>query len=119
MGSISLITIHKWGSRILKYEQTSIRLFVVEIRGWFSLARAEGMVVDVVKQREYVDEENQIYDDFYYPVIRFTAEDGRTRTVEVSEKEARHRITNPATRSRSCMTGNIRWMRASNRLGRS
>ena len=48
-------------------------------------ASAEGMVVDVVKQREYVDEENQIYDDFYYPVIRFTAEDGRTRTVEVSE----------------------------------
>ena len=48
-------------------------------------ASADGVVVDVVKQRELIDEEREIYDDFHYPVIRFRAEDGRTRTVEVRE----------------------------------
>jgi len=44
-----------------------------------------GIVVDVVKRRELINEENDIVRDFYYPVIEFTASDGRRRTVQVSE----------------------------------
>jgi hypothetical protein len=46
---------------------------------------APGRVVDVVVRRELLNEENDIVRDFYYPVIEFTASDGRRRTVQVSE----------------------------------
>ena len=44
-----------------------------------------GRVVDVVTQRVIVNEQERIVRDFYYPVIEFTASDGRRRTVQVSE----------------------------------
>ncbi|MBI5944432.1 MAG: DUF3592 domain-containing protein [Chloroflexi bacterium] len=44
-----------------------------------------GRVVDVVVQKVVVNEQNNIVRDFYYPVIEFTASDGRRRTVQVSE----------------------------------
>lgn len=46
---------------------------------------ADGVVVDVVKHRQYIDEQDEIYDDFYFPVVRFTASDGKTRELEMSE----------------------------------
>lgn len=46
---------------------------------------APGRVVDVVVRRELVNEENDIVRDFYYPVIEFTANDGRRRTVQLNE----------------------------------
>ena len=38
-----------------------------------------GMVVDVVKRRELINEENDIVRDFYYPVIEFVPSDGHKR----------------------------------------
>jgi hypothetical protein len=46
---------------------------------------ANGMVVDVVKHRQYIDQQDDIYDDYYFPVVRFTASDGKTRELEMSE----------------------------------
>ncbi len=46
---------------------------------------APGRVVDVVVQKVVVNEQNNIVRDFYYPVIEFTASDGRRRMVQVSE----------------------------------
>jgi len=46
---------------------------------------ASGRVVDVVVRRELVNEKNDIVRDFYYPVIEFTANDGRRRSVQISE----------------------------------
>jgi len=46
---------------------------------------ADGMVVDVVKHRQYIDEQDDVYDDYYFPVVRFTASDGKTRELEMSE----------------------------------
>lgn len=46
---------------------------------------ADGVVVDVVKHRQYIDEIDDVYDDFYFPVVRFTASDGKTRELEMSE----------------------------------
>ena len=46
---------------------------------------APGRVVDVVVRRELVNEKNDIVRDFYYPVIEFTANDGRRRSVQISE----------------------------------
>ena len=44
-----------------------------------------GMVVDVVKRRELVNEENDIVRDFYYPVIEFVPSDGHKRSLQVNE----------------------------------
>ncbi|MCA2001061.1 MAG: DUF3592 domain-containing protein [Chloroflexi bacterium] len=46
---------------------------------------ADGVVVDVVKRREYVDQQDDVYNDYYFPVVRFTASDGRTRELEMNE----------------------------------
>ncbi|HSK87043.1 MAG TPA: DUF3592 domain-containing protein [Anaerolineales bacterium] len=48
-------------------------------------ASAPGRVVEVVVERAYVNEQDRIVRDFYYPVIEFTAGDGRRRSVQVSE----------------------------------
>ena len=44
-----------------------------------------GVVVDVVKRRELVNEENDIVRDFYYPVIEFVPSDGHKRSLQVNE----------------------------------
>jgi hypothetical protein len=50
-----------------------------------SEASAPGRVVDVVVQRAYVNEQDRIVRDYYYPVVEFTADDGRRRSVQMSE----------------------------------
>jgi len=44
-----------------------------------------GVVVDVVKRRELINEENDIVRDFYYPVIEFIPSDGHKRSLQVNE----------------------------------
>ncbi len=46
---------------------------------------SDGRVVEVVKQRQYINQQDQVYEDYYYPVIQFTAADGKTRKVQLSE----------------------------------
>ena len=44
-----------------------------------------GIVVDVIKRRELINEENDIVRDFYYPVIEFVPSDGHKRSLQVNE----------------------------------
>lgn len=44
-----------------------------------------GRVVDVTVRREYVNQQDRIIQDFYYPVIEFVASDGRKRIVQINE----------------------------------
>lgn len=46
---------------------------------------APGRVVDMIVQREYANEQDRIVRDYYYPVVEFTARDGRRRAVRMSE----------------------------------
>lgn len=46
---------------------------------------APGRVVEVKMQRSYVNEEDRVVQEFYYPVVRFTASDGSGRDVQMSE----------------------------------
>jgi hypothetical protein len=46
---------------------------------------APGRVVDMVVRREYVNEQDRIINEYYYPVVEFTASDGRLRSVQMSE----------------------------------
>jgi hypothetical protein len=45
---------------------------------------APGRVVDVVVKREYVNEQDRVVTETYYPVVGFTADDGHRRTVQMS-----------------------------------
>ncbi len=44
-----------------------------------------GRVVDVVMQREYVNQQDRVVREYYYPVVEFTASDGRSRSLKMSE----------------------------------
>ncbi|MGE5375016.1 MAG: DUF3592 domain-containing protein [Bacteroidota bacterium] len=46
---------------------------------------APGRVVDVKMLRSYVNEEDRVVQEYYYPVVEFVARDGRRRSVQMSE----------------------------------
>jgi hypothetical protein len=46
---------------------------------------APGRVVDVVMKREYVNEQDRVVQEYYFPVVQFTADDGHRRDVQMSE----------------------------------
>ena len=46
---------------------------------------APGRVVDVVMKREYVNEQDRVIHEYYFPVVQFTADDGHRRDVQMSE----------------------------------
>ena len=68
-----------------------LMLLIAGISSFFNLQKlskeqsADGVVVDVVKRREYVNEQDRVYNDYYFPVVQFTASDGKTRQVQMSE----------------------------------
>ncbi|HEY3311018.1 MAG TPA: DUF3592 domain-containing protein [Anaerolineales bacterium] len=45
---------------------------------------APGRVVDVVAKRQYINEQDRIIEEYYYPVVDFTAGDGHRRSVQMS-----------------------------------
>lgn len=68
-----------------------LMILIAAVSSFFNIQKiskeesALGRVVDVVVQRELVNQENDIVRDFYYPVIEFTAIDGRRREVQLNE----------------------------------
>jgi hypothetical protein len=44
---------------------------------------APGRVVDVVVRREYINQQDHIIQDYYFPVVDFTADDGHRRSVQM------------------------------------
>lgn len=46
---------------------------------------APGRVVEIIQRREYVDQQDRVVQDYYYPVVEFTSEDGRFHTVHMTE----------------------------------
>lgn len=46
---------------------------------------APGRVVDITVRREYVNEQDRVVSEYSYPVVEFTASDGRLRSVQMSE----------------------------------
>lgn len=46
---------------------------------------APGQVVSMTMRREYINEQDRVVQEYYYPVVQFTASDGKTRTMQLSE----------------------------------
>ena len=47
--------------------------------------RAPGHVVEIVQRREYVNEQDRVVQDYYYPVVEFVSKDGRRHSVQLTE----------------------------------
>jgi hypothetical protein len=46
---------------------------------------AQGRVVEIMKRREYVNEQDRVYQDYYFAVVEFVSADGRRHSVQMSE----------------------------------
>ena len=46
---------------------------------------APGRVVEIVERREYVNEQDRVVQDYYFPVVEFVSADGRSHTVYMTE----------------------------------
>jgi hypothetical protein len=82
------------GTRIIVAIFTGVAVLMLLIAGIASFfnvqkiskeASAPGRVVEIVSRREYVNQQDHVYQDYYYPVVEFTAADGRTRQLQINE----------------------------------
>jgi hypothetical protein len=46
---------------------------------------APGRVTDMKMERTYVNQQDRVVDEYYYPVVEFVASDGRRRNIQMSE----------------------------------
>jgi hypothetical protein len=46
---------------------------------------ASGRVVEIIQRREYVNQQDRIVQDYYYPVVDFVSADGRSHSVQMTE----------------------------------
>jgi hypothetical protein len=46
---------------------------------------APGRVVEITHRREYVNEQDRVVQDYYYPVVEYISSDGRRHTVHLTE----------------------------------
>ena len=46
---------------------------------------APGRVVEIIERREYVNEQDRVVQDYYFPVVEYVSADGRFHTVHMSE----------------------------------
>jgi hypothetical protein len=46
---------------------------------------APGRVVEIIHRREYVNEEDRVVQDYYFPVVEYVSADGRPHTVHMTE----------------------------------
>jgi hypothetical protein len=62
--------------------------FVSSATAILKMAREEsatGRVVEIIERREYVNEQDRVVQDYYYPVVEFASKDGRSHTVHMAE----------------------------------
>jgi len=48
-------------------------------------ASAPGRVVDMIMERSYINQQDRVVEEFYYPMVEFVAMDGKRRSVKLNE----------------------------------
>ena len=46
---------------------------------------APGRVVEIIERREYVNEQDRVVEEYYYPVVEYVSSDGRFHSVQMTE----------------------------------
>ena len=47
--------------------------------------KAPGRVVEIIQRREYVNQQDRVVQDYYYPVVEFVSSDGRKHSVQMTD----------------------------------
>jgi hypothetical protein len=47
--------------------------------------RAPGHVVEIIQRREYINQQDRVVQDYYFPVVEFVSADGRRHSVQMTE----------------------------------
>ncbi len=69
---------------------SALMILIAAVSTFFNIQKmskeesADGVVTAVTVRREYVNAQDRIGQDFYYPVVVFTASDGHKRSVQMS-----------------------------------
>lgn len=69
----------------------AIMLLIATISSFNAIAKinkeasAPGRVTDMVNKREYVNEQDRIVREYYFPVVEYVSSDGKRHTVQLSE----------------------------------
>ena len=61
---------------------------IASIRNILKIGREEsapGHVVEMIKRREYINEQDRIIEEYYYPVVEFVSSDSKRHTVQLTE----------------------------------
>ena len=70
---------------------SALMLLVAGISSYSALSKlnreleSPGRVVDMIERRQYVNEQDRIVEEFYYPVIDYVSSDGKRHVVQLSE----------------------------------
>jgi uncharacterized protein DUF3592 len=51
---------------------------------------AQGQVTDMIARREYVNQQDRVYQDYYYPVVEYISADGKRHSVQLNEGSSTH-----------------------------
>lgn len=68
-----------------------LMLLIAAISSYRAVARmskeetAPGRVVEIIERREYVNEQDRVVQDYYFPVVEYVSADGRPHTVHMTE----------------------------------
>jgi hypothetical protein len=68
-----------------------LMLLIAAISSFSAISRmsreesASGRVVEIIERREYVNEQDRVVQDYYFPVVEYVSEDGRAHTVHMTE----------------------------------
>ena len=80
--------------KVILWIFTGVAVLMLSIAGISSLsaiskisreASAPGLVVDMIERREYVNEQDRVVREYYYPVIEYVSNDGKSHTVQLTE----------------------------------
>ncbi len=69
----------------------AVMLFVAGISALGAVSKinkevsATGNVIDMIERREYVNEQDRVVREYYYPVIEYISNDGKSHTVQLTE----------------------------------
>lgn len=69
----------------------ALMLLIAGVASFFNIQKinheesAPGKVVDMISRREYVNEQDRVVQEYYYPVIEYISADGKRHSVQLNE----------------------------------
>ncbi len=69
----------------------ALMLLIAGISAWSAISKmskeysAPGQVTDMIARREYINEQDRVYQDYYYPIVEYISADGKRHSLQLNE----------------------------------